>query len=270
MVLFPLICSGQLFNIEKLTAGCLGFLAFSFLSSIVYIINDINDREKDRLHPKKCKRPIAAGTITVTHAICLVFILAIAVIACNFVVWDWKSSVLLVTYFLLNYLYSIGLKNIPLLDLAILVSGFVIRVIYGAMVTDIVISNWLYLTIFAMAFYFALGKRRNEAVKITNGETRAVLKAYPITFLDKNMNMCLTLANVFYALWCMDQNTVMSYDSKYLIFTVPVVLLITLKYSMNIEGDSDGDPVEVLLSDKILIAMCLIYFCIMFTVLYLV
>lgn len=144
-----------------------------------------------------------------------------------------------------------------------------IRILYGAFVTEITISNWLYLTVIALSFYFALGKRRNELKHISAGETRQVLKAYPINFLDKNMGMCLTLANVFYALWSMDEKTKSFYNNDYLIFTVPIVLLITMKYSLDIEGESDGDPVEVLLHDKVLLALCVLYLAVMFMILYL-
>lgn len=82
------------------------------------------------------------------------------------------------------------------------------------------------------------------------------------------MSMCLTLANMFYALWSMDTNTVQAYHGNFVVFTVPIVLLITLKYSMNVEGDSDGDPVEVLIHDKILILLCLAYAAAMFLILY--
>ena len=82
------------------------------------------------------------------------------------------------------------------------------------------------------------------------------------------MSMCLTLANVFYALWSMDANTQQAYHSDFVIFTVPIVLLITLRYSMNVEGDSDGDPVEVLLHDKTLLLLCLVYAAAMFIILY--
>ena len=150
----------------------------------------------------------------------------------------------------------------------ILVSGFLIRIICGAIATDIAISNWLYLTVITLAFYFALGKRRNELKKVGDNTTRKVLKAYSVEFLDKSMYMCLTLANVFYALWSMDEKTVTLYGSEQLVYTVPIVILITMKYSLNIEGDSDGDPVEVLVHDKILVVLCLIYFCVMFGFLY--
>lgn len=269
LVFAALACSGQIFNFDKLVSGIWGFIAFCLVSSAVYIINDIRDKEKDSLHPTKCKRPIAAGTVSVKSGIILAVVLLILAVVCHCNVFDLGSAFLLILYLALNLMYSFGLKNIPIVDISILVAGFLIRVLYGALVTDIVISNWLYLTVIALSFYLALGKRRNEWKKLRSGETRKVLKEYPVSFLDKNMSMCLTLTNVFYALWSMDKKTISFYHSDYLIFTVPMVLLITMKYSLDVEGDSDGDPVEVLLHDKVLMAMCILYLCVMFIILYL-
>ena len=269
LVFAALLCSGQLFDPGKLTAGIAGFVAFCMVSSVVYIVNDIRDKEKDRKHPTKCRRPIAAGTVSVKAACILAAVLLVVAAFCNAIAADLTATSLLVLYLVLNLAYSFGLKNIPIVDITILVAGFLIRILYGALVTEITISNWLYLTVIAVSFYFALGKRRNELKFISEGETRQVLKAYPINFLDKSMNMCLTLANVFYALWSMDEKTVSFYNSDALIFTVPIVLLITMKYSLAIEGESDGDPVEVLLHDKILLALCVVYLAAMFTILYL-
>lgn len=269
LVFAALACSGQLFVPKKLVAGIGAFVAFCMVSSVVYIVNDIRDKEKDQKHPTKCKRPIAAGTVSVKGACCLAAVLTAIAAACNGLTFHWESTLLLILYLVLNLAYSFGLKNIPIVDVTILVAGFLIRILYGAVVTGITISNWLYLTVIAISFYFALGKRRNELKHISAGETRKVLKAYPVSFLDKSMGMCLTLANAFYALWSMDEQTIASYDSNHLIFTVPIVLLITMKYSLNIEGESDGDPVEVLLHDKVLLALCVLYLAAMFTILYL-
>lgn len=268
LVFAALACSGQFFDVEKLSSAVAAFVAFSMVSSVVYIINDIRDREKDRKHPTKCNRPIAAGTVSVKSACVLAAVLLVIAVVCNGVTFRITSTLLLVLYFALNLGYSFGLKNIPIVDISILVAGFLIRILYGAFVTGITISNWLYLTVIALSFYFALGKRRNE-LKQVGGETRKVLKAYPLNFLDKNMGMCLTLANVFYALWSMDEKTRAFYENDYLIFTVPIVLLITLKYSLDVEGDSDGDPVEVLLRDKVLLGLCVLYLTAMFAILYL-
>jgi len=268
LVFAALACSGQLFDLSKLIPGCLGFAAFCLVSSVVYIINDIRDVEKDRNHPTKCRRPIAAGTVSVKNAWILAAVLALMAMLCNGLVFHGWASGLLALYLALNLAYSFGLKNIPIVDITILVAGFLIRILYGAFVTEIVISNWLYLTVIALAFYFSLGKRRNELKQHGDSQTRKVLKAYPMDFLDKSMNMCLTLAIVFYSLWSMADSTIAAYG-QYLVFTVPIVLLIVMKYSLNIEGESDGDPVEVLIHDKVLLALCLAYFCAMFSILYL-
>ena len=268
LVFATVACSGSIFLADKLISSILGFISFCMVSSVIYIINDINDVEKDRKHPTKKNRPIASGEISIKNAIILAVILGLICIICNIPIFSWKSFLLIVLYFVLNIGYSFGLKDIPILDITILVSGFLIRVLYGSFITDISISNWLYLTVIASAFYFSLGKRRNELKKIGNDKTRKVLKAYNEQFLDKNMYMCLTLTNAFYALWTMDKNTIANYNSEYLIFTVPIVLLITMKYSMNIEGDSDGDPVEVLLHDKLLIVLCTLFVLTMFLILY--
>lgn len=267
LVFAALGCSGMLFDGHKFMDCLLGFVAFCLISSVVYVINDIRDVEKDRHHPTKCKRPIASGAISVGHATCLGAALLVLSLLCNFFVYSLTATLLLLTYLVLNLAYSFGLKKVPIVDVAILVSGFWIRVLYGALIADIQISNWLYLTVMAFSFYLSLGKRRNELRHMKEGETRDVLKAYPITFLDKMMNMCLTLTIAFYTLWTMTESTITSYG-KYLVYTSPIVLLITMKYSLDIEGDSDGDPVEVLIHDKLLLALCAIYLLSMLAILY--
>ena len=154
------------------------------------------------------------------------------------------------------------------MDVAILTSGFLLRVLYGAVVTEISVSNWLYLTVITLALYFSLGKRRNELQRIGGKETRTVLKFYNPEFLNKNMYMCLGLANAFYALWCMDDRTTQHYGGNSLILTIPIVLFITMRYSMDIEGNSDGDPVEVLIHDRGLLILCTSYLAVMFFILY--
>lgn len=268
LVFAAVTCSGRLFEKDRFLAGVAGFIAFSLISSVVYIVNDIRDREKDACHPTKCNRPIASGTVTVPEAWTMIIVLLVAAMGCNVAIFHINSTLLLLLYLGLNLAYSFGLKDIPLVDITILTAGFLIRVLYGAVVTGITISDWLWLTVVAISFYFSLGKRRNELQRIGGGETRAVLAFYTPNFLDKAMYMCLGLANTFYALWCMDARTTQLYGGVSLILTVPIVLLITLRYSMDVEGDSDGDPVEVLLHDKILLVLCGVYLAAMFVILY--
>ena len=269
LVYVALACSGKIFEADKLIPATLIFVSFCFTSSIVYIINDIKDVEKDRNHPTKCKRPIAAGNISIGLAVCTCVVLFVVAVVCCVASKSLIASILLLLYLCLNIAYSMGLKNVPILDVAILVSGFLFRLICGAVAANIVVSNWLYLTVISLAFYLALGKRRNE-LKKTAGNTRSVLKKYPESFLDKNMYLFLALAIVFYALWSVDPVTIGFYGlaAKGLVWTVPFLCLITLRYSLDVEGDSDGDPIEVVIHDVPLMLLCLVYEICMFSLLY--
>lgn len=277
LIFLPLIFSGQLFNVKLLVPSVCGFFAFSLISSGIYTLNDIKDVESDRRHPTKCKRPIASGAVSVKSAWVLAVSLVVAAIGINIFIcayffdsFKYKSLIFILIYLALNIAYSLGFKNIPILDIAILVSGFLLRVLYGSAITDIQISQWLYLTVIAISFYLGLGKRRNELKRHSSeeNETRKVLKFYNQGFLDKNMYMCLALTIAFYSLWAIDSLTVERIGSSYLVWTVPIVILICMKYSLNVEGDSDGDPVEIVFHDKALIIMCVLYALITFAMIY--
>ena len=270
LVFAPLLCSGQFLQPDKLLPSIYAFLSFCFISSAVYFINDIRDAEKDRNHPTKRNRPIAAGKISVRAAICFTIVLIVLAILFNCLCFRPFATVLLVLYFLLNLGYSFGLKNVPLLDVTILAAGFLIRAMYGSIVTDIDMSDWLYLVILSAAFYLGLGKRRNELKRQGNDETREVIGKYSLSFLDSNMYICMALVFVFYALWTMDAKTIEAYHGSRLIWTVPVVMLIFMKYSMTVEGNSDGDPVEVLIHDKVLLGLCALYLVLMTALLYVI
>lgn len=262
LVFIPLFFSGRLFD-RRLFVDCLyGFIAFSLISSVVYILNDIRDIEKDRKHEKKRHRPIASGHISIKKAsaiagICLVVALTICVVQ-----RQWLGMIILIVYLFLNILYSFGLKCIPIVDIVILASGFVLRIIYGGVIANIEISRWLFLVVVVGSLFMGLGKRRNELIKKT--DTRDVLKYYSESFLDKNMYVCVALVDVFYAMWSLE-----AIDSRS-VWTIPIIIIIMMKYSLDIEGESDGDPIEVIIRDKILILLVLIYAICIFTLLYII
>ncbi len=258
LVFLPIVFAGKLFDFYFLSRSLLGFATFSLLASAVYIVNDICDLEYDRKHAVKKNRPLASGEIGVKNAAVLAAALGFAAVAMNAA---WNNSpfswLFLIVYALINSGYSFGLKNIPFVDISIIVAGFVLRVSYGGAIVGIAISSWLYLTVVATSFYLALGKRRNEIRK--NSKTaRTVLKYYTEKFLDKMMYISLALSIVFYSLWCIAPGD-SGNKSIYLIWTVPLVMLICKRYSVNIEGDSYADPAEVLLGDKVLIRLVLVY-----------
>lgn len=269
LIFFPIVFSGNLFDAKELMSIIFAFLAFSFAASIVYIINDIRDKEKDKLHEKKKNRPIASGRISIRNAILCAVVLFILSFLCQFLATGkiiTFSYLFVVIYLIINILYSLGLKDYPLVDIAILASGFLIRVLYGASVIHVEVSNWLYLTVLSAAFYLGLGKRRNEIIKVGKN-SRPVLKYYTKEFLDKNMYMCLGIAIIFYALWTTDAVNVIKTNNM-LIWTVPLVILILMKYSMNIENDSYGDPVDIVIHDKLLLALLLVYAVILISIVY--
>ena len=272
LVFLPLFFSINLFNNQYYLNAILSFIVFSFFASIVYVINDISDIEKDKLHPIKKKRPLAAGTISIKQAYVVISILALLSVVLMYYLFKETNNVLTIIipiiYMVLNILYSKWLKHIPIIDVVILVSGFVLRVMYGGVSIDVEVSKYLYLMIIFGSFYLGFGKRRNEIIK--NGQkSRKVLSLYTKEFLDKNMYVALALAIVSYTLWCVDPTTVSRIGNDYLFWTIPLLMVILQLYSLNIEGNSHGDPIEVILSDKKLLITIVIYIVVIGGVLYL-
>lgn len=270
LIIVPLFFGMELLNWNMLRNSLLGILSFSFLASIIYIINDIYDIENDRKSESKRNRPLASGEISIFEAVIVAVILAVFVVILT-ILMNGKGICWLVVYLVLNIAYSIRLKHVPIMDIAILASGFLIRLLYGAAITDITISFWLCMTVVSFSFYMGLGKRRNELN--TSGDkaqdVRGVLKYYNKEFLDKNMYMCLGLAITFYALWSGDSQTVKKLGTDMQIWTVPIVILLAMKYSLNIEKGKSGDPMEVILGDKWIIAIGVVYVIILLAILYL-
>lgn len=265
LIFFPLIFSGLTFENKNFLSCLLAFIAFSLAASTIYIINDIRDKEKDRNHEKKKNRPIASGNVSIPSAIVFAFILLIVSFIFQFLAVGkitHSSYLYILVYIFINLAYSFGLKNVPLVDVTILVIGFLLRVLYGAAIIEVEVSNWLYLTIISVSFYLGLGKRRNE-IKKSGSKSRQVLLYYNEEFLDKNMYMCLALSIVFYSLWCAG-NT-----NATMIWTVPLIILLSMRYSMNVENDSFGDPVDVIYSDKFLMILAVIIGIILFSFIYL-
>lgn len=273
LIFLPLIFSKNLFDLNSLLITIIGFIAFSLIASIVYINNDIHDIEKDRKHSEKKKRPLASGKVSIKTAKIFEIILGLIGVTLLLVAYIKVRNILIIIipllYLLLNFMYSKGLKNIAVIDVVILVSGFVIRVVFGALIINVELSNWLYLMVMFGSFYLGFGKRRNEIIKIGT-ETRKVLSSYSKDFLDKNMYSCLTLSIFSYSMWCIDPITMSRIENSYLVWTVPLVMIIFMLYSLEIEKDSLGDPIEVVLKNKGLIAMVGVYGIIMFLILYIV
>ena len=269
LIFLPLFFNKQIFSM-KLAYCAIAFIAFSLLASVIYINNDLKDIEEDKKHPTKKNRPLASGRVSKKTAVIMMIVLLLLSIGINIIGitsfnFDKASIVFLLIYLIINLGYSFGLKNIPIVDLIILAFGFIIRVLYGGLVCNIPISNWLFLTVLSMAFYLGLGKRRNE-LKKNSAKARKSLAKYNMEFLDKNMYMFLGMTLVFYCLWVVGITGFVG-DSP-IIYSTLIVFFIVMKYSLIIEGNSLGDPVEVVLNDKILMASIVVYVILMGVFLY--
>ncbi len=265
LIFVPLVFSGNLFNSAYAIPAMFSFLAFCMAASAVYVINDLQDKKLDALHPTKKKRPLASGAVGTHQAVMLIgLLLALTSIFQYFAGFSFAAIGLIGFYLLINILYSFGLKNVPIVDVSILSLGFVTRVLYGGYSISIDVSNWLYLAILAFSFYLALGKRRNE-IRANGTKTRKVNKHYNQEFLDKNMYVCLGLAVTYYSLWAVDP----AQKHEKMFLTIPVVIMIVMAYSLAVESsESEGDPVSVLLENKHLPIMVLAYGIIMTLLIY--
>ena len=273
LVFLPIFFSINLLNKEMLLSSILAFIIFSITSSIVYVMNDIEDVEKDKKHPIKKNRPIASGRVSVNEAKMirgiLIIILGILLAIISARIENIWVLLIPIIYLIMNIAYSKKLKNIPIIDVAIIVLGFILRVIYGGVVTNVEVSKYLYLMIIFGSFYLGFGKRRNEILK--NGDkSRESLSMYNKEFLDKNMYVAFALAIVSYTLWCVDPNTISHIGNDYIFWTIPLLIIILQLYSLNIEGNSYGDPIDVILSDKKLLFTAILYIVAMILIIYII
>ncbi|MDR2457983.1 MAG: UbiA prenyltransferase family protein [Clostridiales Family XIII bacterium] len=249
----------------------LAFFAFSLISSAVYIFNDLKDIENDCKHPVKKYRPFASGKIAKKRGIILIVICFLLGLLLNFLsvlnnslIYILTSFGILIFYAFLNFLYSISLKNYPIIDVVILSSGYVFRLFYGSIISGLPLSVLLSVTTITFSLALSLGKRRNEFLykNVDNGDkypVRKVLSYYTVSFLDKNLYMNLTLTVVFYSIWVLEKigftMSGVSKNESFLIWSIPILIVILMRYSLLIERVSDGDPTSVLLSDKSLIIL---------------
>ena len=190
LIFLPLFFSGNFIKGEILLKSLLGFFIFCILASGIYIFNDLIDLEQDRQHPTKKNRPIASGVISKANAFLIMIVLFVLVVGAQFWLFNLKvysykeflySSIALLAYFIINILYSKYLKNIPIVDVILLATCFVIRVLYGGVIISVEISGWLYLTILSISLYMSLGKRRGE-LKKSDKSSRKVLEYYSEAF----------------------------------------------------------------------------------------
>lgn len=261
LVLFPFVFSGRfmIFN-AYYKFIIIGFLAFCLMSSAVYIFNDIMDVEKDRMHPKKCKRPIASGDIKISTAVILAVMLVIISVASVIFLHNYQAAGFLIAYLILNIIYSAYLKKLPIIDIAVLSLFFILRVYYGAVIVDVPVSVYLYLTTISVAFMMGANKRYKE--KSQSEDCRDTLKLYSQEFLAKISQVFICVSIVFYSLWVISDTNILV-NPVILQISIFFVIIILLYYQYLIDTTEDGNPVDILFDNPILIVLAISYIVLM-------
>jgi 4-hydroxybenzoate polyprenyltransferase len=221
------------------------------VSSAVYLYNDVNDREQDRLHPDKRHRPIASGELSTTAAVAAVVILLAAAVAGAAII-GWDLAFILFGYWLINFLYSTWLKHHVILDVFSVALGFVLRVLAGGIAIEVEISHWLVLCTTLLALFLGFGKRRYEIRLLADGAVahRQVLQEYDSHFLDMMIAVVTAATLMSYILYAVSDETLRRFQTRALILTVPFVLYGIFRYLYLIyHKEQGGDPAQVLLGD---------------------
>ena len=228
------------------------FVIFCFLSSSVYIVNDIADAEHDRQHPTKRNRPIASGRLPVGVALAFSMLLAAFSIALAFNIN--RQFVLYASLYLgLNLLYSFSLKHIVILDVIMVAIFFVLRAVAGAAAINVEISHWLLICTFLLALFIAMSKRRHELVLLEENASahRASLTEYSPYLLDQMIAVVTASTVMGYTLYTVDQDTVAKFGTDHLVYTVPFVVFGIFRYLYLIHQKGEGgDPDRIVVSDR--------------------
>lgn len=248
----PLFFGRQISNTHLLIQVAFGFVAFSCIASSIYIINDYRDREDDRKHPVKCKRPLASGSVSPAAALVICALLIIAGFGLAWWIRD-KFLFVLAIYFLVNLGYSLGLKSIPILDLILLAAGFVLRIKGGSVISYVPLSEWIVIMVFLLAIFMAIGKRRDDVLlKISSGtDMRKSIKGYNLELLNVLLALVCAVIVVAYLMYTMSPVTIQYTGSTRLYYTCLFVLAGIMRYLQIIYVSNDsGSPTKILYKDR--------------------
>ncbi|MFZ3170032.1 MAG: decaprenyl-phosphate phosphoribosyltransferase [Candidatus Methanoperedens sp.] len=246
LVLFvSIIFSLNIQNLQMWSIATSAFFIFCLISGGEYIINDIIDREKDRNHPKKQKRPIASGILKLNHALLFAIILIIGGLIASYFI-NIQFMILSISYILLILLYSLILKHIIIVDMLVISIGFVIRAIAGGVAINVFISPWLIVCTFLVALFLAIAKRRHEVVLLGDeGKNhRKILSDYSTMVLDQMMSIATAALIISYSMYTFLSN------NYYMMLTIPFAIYGIFRYLLLVHLSNFGGEAEMLFKDR--------------------
>ena len=251
------LAGGRLLEPAVLRGVVLAFVAFCLVSATVYLVNDVRDVAEDRLHPRKRFRPIAAGELKPAAALVLATFTGIAGLALGFAV-ALPLGITLVVYVAIQLLYSSFLKHLPVVDLAVVASGFLLRAIAGGVATGIVLSQWFLLVAAFGSFFMVAGKRYSE-MKAIGGEagTRRALTRYSESYLRFTWMLAAVMVLISYSLWAFENPRGAGGEPDLLgvpwtAISIAPFTLGLLQYALEVDAGNAGEPEEVVLQDRVL------------------
>ena len=259
LVLAAPMAAGRLFEPAVLLASLWAFIAFSLVSASIYLINDSRDIEADRLHPKKRFRPIAAGELSINTA----YVLAAVTLAASLVLGFWVTrdlGITLAVYWVLQVVYSFFLKHQPIVDLAMVAAGFLLRAVAGGVASGLALSQWFLLVASFGSLFMVAGKRYSELKELgTEAGTRASLERYTKSYLREVWSVSIAIVIMSYSLWAFEQRYAQPFGIPWTAISIAPFTLAVLRYAMRIDQGKAGEPEDVVLSDRILQVLAVLW-----------
>lgn len=254
-VFIPGFFAGVLFDQHNLILLITGFFCFSFVASGIYIVNDYRDIEVDRNHPEKCKRPLACGAVSVPVAFTIAVVLFVNGLGLAWFINPYFFGIIIL-YLVINLGYSLGLKNISILDIMLVASGFLLRTIAGGVIIDVELSNWLLIMVFLGALFIALAKRLDDLLvsEASGTISRKTVKHYNLNFIYSGITMISGVSMVSYIMYTISDEVTQRLHSKHLYFTAIFVVAGILRYlQITLVENKSGSPTKILLTDRFII-----------------
>lgn len=254
-IFLPIFFGLQVFNPQSLWKVFITFVSFSLIASSVYIFNDILDKEHDQKHKVKKNRPIASGKISIKKAIFIMLFLLLFGMSLIIFIHNIGVLYLSISYFIVNIIYTLWLKKLPILDVFTIALFYVVRVLIGGLSANIEINFWIIIMTFLLALFLSFAKRRDD-VLIMIKENRSVRKSvdgYNLRFMDSVLFITSSITLVSYIMYTVSQSTTELYNSNYIYITSLFVLLGIFRYlQITLVEEQSGAPTEVLYKDTLL------------------
>lgn len=264
-VLVPLFFGGSLLDTTDIIAAVTAAMAFCFISSSIYCLNDILDVEDDRRHPTKCHRPIAAGKISVAQAYVMMALMVALSFGSVALLGGYALGVGAVVglYLLMNVAYCLVLKRYAILDVCTIAFGFVLRLFAGGIATGIGLSNWIVLMTFLLTLFLSFAKRRDDVLKMnqTGHAPRKNTSRYNLDFINQAITITATVTLVCYVMYTVSPEVEQRIGTRYLYLTTVFVIIGILRYlQLTLVDNKSGDPTKAMLHDRVLQAVVLLWF----------